>query len=337
MEGSVRRFLPLLLVAILLGIAPAAQADEPPVCQGKDLIAELEQTDKAGYERVKAEAAKLINAEAKLWRIEKGDLKPSFVFGTIASTDERVTHLVRRVEKAVLAADTILADVADGDEETYTQVIMSLGDQVMFERGDNMLMRLDYPDYVKLRAHMLKTGGSLDYIKGFKPWMFHDYLDVPLCEEIRSRAGLVSLPAAVLQMARQASKKVADIEPMEAGLRREAAQPFDLQLAELTVGIDGIEWLDDWQETLVRAYIDNRLGEYVAYIHWVNEDNPLAKAVFDYNTVELQALSARTRNQALPLLDKGGAFILVYAYDLSGDKGLVALFREAGYTVTPVE
>ncbi len=43
------------------------------------------------------------------------------------------------------------------------------------------------------------------------------------------------------------------------------------------------------------------------------------------------------RDRALPLLGKGGAFIAVGALHLPGDKGLVALFREAGYTVTAVE
>jgi uncharacterized protein YbaP (TraB family) len=43
------------------------------------------------------------------------------------------------------------------------------------------------------------------------------------------------------------------------------------------------------------------------------------------------------RDAAGPLLDEGGVFIAVGALHLSGEKGLVALLREAGYTVTPVE
>jgi uncharacterized protein len=43
------------------------------------------------------------------------------------------------------------------------------------------------------------------------------------------------------------------------------------------------------------------------------------------------------RDKALPLLAEGGAFIGVGALHLPGRQGLVALFREAGYTVTAVE
>ena len=43
------------------------------------------------------------------------------------------------------------------------------------------------------------------------------------------------------------------------------------------------------------------------------------------------------RDKALGYLARGGAFIGVGALHLPGKQGLVALFRESGYTVTAVE
>ena len=43
------------------------------------------------------------------------------------------------------------------------------------------------------------------------------------------------------------------------------------------------------------------------------------------------------RESAVAHLSEGGAFIAVGALHLPGRHGLVALLREAGYTVTPVE
>jgi uncharacterized protein YbaP (TraB family) len=47
--------------------------------------------------------------------------------------------------------------------------------------------------------------------------------------------------------------------------------------------------------------------------------------------------NAKMRNAALPILDKGSAFIAVGALHLPGPTGLVALLRESGFTVTAVE
>ena len=50
----------------------------------------------------------------------------------------------------------------------------------------------------------------------------------------------------------------------------------------------------------------------------------------------LQALLEQEGGMALPLLEKGNAFIAVGALHLPGAEGLVELFRQSGYKVTPV-
>ena len=61
-------------------------------------------------------------------------------------------------------------------------------------------------------------------------------------------------------------------------------------------------------------------------------------AVFDgFKKYLLVDRNAKMRTAALPLLEKGNAFIAVGALHLPGPTGLVALLRESGYTVTPVE
>jgi uncharacterized protein YbaP (TraB family) len=41
--------------------------------------------------------------------------------------------------------------------------------------------------------------------------------------------------------------------------------------------------------------------------------------------------------RAMPLIDRGNAFIAVGALHLPGDKGLVELLRQSGYKVTPLD
>lgn len=62
------------------------------------------------------------------------------------------------------------------------------------------------------------------------------------------------------------------------------------------------------------------------------------RQVFDsYEQSLLVRRNRMMRDNALPYLAEGGAFIAVGALHLPGRHGLVTLLREAGYTVTAVE
>jgi uncharacterized protein YbaP (TraB family) len=51
----------------------------------------------------------------------------------------------------------------------------------------------------------------------------------------------------------------------------------------------------------------------------------------------LTVRNTRMRDAAIPLMAEGGAFIAVGALHLVGREGLVALFREAGFSVYAIE
>jgi uncharacterized protein YbaP (TraB family) len=58
-----------------------------------------------------------------------------------------------------------------------------------------------------------------------------------------------------------------------------------------------------------------------------------------YAAFEEAMITARNRTMAAhaePILDRGNAFIAVGALHLPGEKGLIELFRQDGYTVTAV-
>jgi uncharacterized protein YbaP (TraB family) len=64
----------------------------------------------------------------------------------------------------------------------------------------------------------------------------------------------------------------------------------------------------------------------------------VSPAVFD--AAEQSLLVARNlgmRDRAVDYLAEGGVFIAVGALHLTGKEGLVSLFREAGYVLTPLE
>src|SRR5262245_11002937 len=78
-------------LALLLGHSALA-SDEPgvPSCRGLNILEEMQGTD--AHERILAAASATENTEALLWKIEHGDLPPSFLFGTVHLTDDRITE-----------------------------------------------------------------------------------------------------------------------------------------------------------------------------------------------------------------------------------------------------
>ena len=68
-----------------------AQAKTPEACHGADL-AHVEGLAAAEAAR----ADDLVNADGLMWRIEKPSLAPSYLFGTIHSTDDSALEVARR-------------------------------------------------------------------------------------------------------------------------------------------------------------------------------------------------------------------------------------------------
>jgi len=83
-----------------------AKAEAPEACQGSDL------TQIEGLAAAKAARADdLINGEGLLWRIEKPGLAPSFLFGTIHSTDESALEVARRAARLISGSKTVATEL----------------------------------------------------------------------------------------------------------------------------------------------------------------------------------------------------------------------------------
>ena len=116
----------------------SAEAEPPKPCSGSDL-SQVEGLAAAEAAR----ADDLVNGDGLLWRIEKLGLAPSFLFGTIHSTDESALEIARRaagsingakivatelggpidmIERANITAAT-LAKALDRDHDTFEGVL----------------------------------------------------------------------------------------------------------------------------------------------------------------------------------------------------------------------
>jgi uncharacterized protein len=319
-----------LLGALTLSIA---HAEPTKPCQGSDL------TQVEGLAAAEAARADdLVNGDGLLWSIEKPGLAPSFLFGTIHSTDESALEIARRaarsingakivatelggpidvVEKANITA-AILASALDRDHDTFEGAIAP-EDR---EKIEKFITRLGYPPAF---AHHLK------------PWFLAILTGLPKCEAERESLNLPEVDQFLAETARDLGIEVIGLETTEeqlaaiANLRPQVAAT----LLALTTRDPALN--DDLYVTTLRLYRESRPAEIVAIADALGGLSDVERAAQDeFRRALLQDRNAIMAERAAPLLTSGGAFIAVGALHLAGKTGLIEQFRADGYTVTKV-
>jgi uncharacterized protein len=95
---------------------------------------------------------------------------------------------------------------------------------------------------------------------------------------------------------------------------------------------------NDLMETLVQLYLTRKISAALPFQIAIAKQVGIGDDAFaGFQEKLLIDRNAKMRTTAEPLLQDGGVFIAVGALHLPGKQGLVALLREAGYTVTKVE
>jgi uncharacterized protein YbaP (TraB family) len=327
--------LALRACAFVLGVLTLSLAEAEPLkaCQGSDLA---EVAGVAAAEAARADD--LVNGDGLLWRIERPGLAPSFLFGTIHSTDESALEVARRaaqfingskiaatelggpidsIQKANITAATV-AKALDRDHDTFDGAIAP-GDR---ERIEKFIAGLGYPTEF---AHHLK------------PWFLAILTALPACEAEREARDLPEVDQFLAETAKDLGVKVIGLETPEEQLDAIATLRPDVAATLLTLAARDPGLNDDLYATMLRLYRESRPAEIVAVADAVGGLNEAERAAEDeFMRKLLQGRNAIMAERAAPLLASGGAFIAVGALHLVGKTGLIERFRAMGYTVTTI-
>jgi uncharacterized protein YbaP (TraB family) len=318
-----------LVGALTLSLAHA----EPKPCQGSDL------TQVEGLAAAEsARADDLVNGDGLLWRIEKPGLAPSYLFGTIHSTDESAVEIARRaaqsingakvvatelggpidvIEKANITAAT-LASALDRDHDTFEGAIAP-EDR---EKIEKLVTTLGYPAAF---AHHLKL------------WFLAILTGLPKCEAERESLNLPEVDQFLAETARDLGIKVIGLETTAEQLAAIASLRPQVAATLLTLSARDPALNDDLYATTLRLYRESRPAEIVPIADAVGGLSEAERAAQDeFMRALLQNRNAIMADRTAPLLASGGAFIAVGALHLAGKTGLVEQFRADGYTVTKV-
>ena len=327
----------LTTLALLLGPAATAVA-QTPGCTGKNIVEEMKSTDAKAHARILAAAKATENANAILWKIEKAGTPPSRLFGTMHLSDERINALSPAVKNALGGARRVALEIDDFSSTKLLALLLRERQLVMFTDGRRLEQLLSAEEYKKVADSLSRTGVPGAVARFFRPWVATLLMALSECEKRRMGEGQLPLDARLAKDAKQRGTPVAGLETLEEQFRAMASVPEGDQVEILKAGLRVHDRIDDIIETLTQLYPQRQLGAIWPMQLVLAEKSGISPKVFD--SAEASLLTKRNlvmRDKAAPMLAEGGAFIAVGALHLPGKHGLVALLRQAGYTVTAVE
>jgi uncharacterized protein YbaP (TraB family) len=331
------RVIHLFFLIFLLG-SPAFASDglAAPSCRGLNMLEEMQGTD--AHERILAAASATENTEALLWKVERADLLPSYLFGTVHLTDDRISQHSPAMLAALGASRRLVLELDDFSPDSFLKAFARARDLIVFPDRRRLAQLLTVEEYGKVSGILARSGFPPEMAGAVRPWVATLLMALSDCEQSRMRTGLLSLDAKLARHAQALGIGVTGLETVELQLRAMASVPEADQIAILKAALRTYDRIDDILETTVQLYLGRQTGAIWPLQLALAERVGVSPEAF--TSLEQNLLATRNfgmRESAARHLAEGGAFIAVGALHLPGRHGLVALLREAGYTVTPVE
>ena len=302
------------------------------------MLAELATTDPEVHRQVFEKASQLENSEALLWKIEKAGAAPSYLFGTIHLSDSRVTVMPQKVTDALFPSKKLVLEVADLSDAALGAAMATSAGLLVYADGKHSSKNSRSPNSNVSKPSSKRRDCLAKSAKLLKPWLVSTLLAISDCERRQIDAGMPVVDMRLAEHAKSKGIPVVGLETIELQLAALAGVPDDEQLQMLKVGLNYADRTPDMLETLLQLYLKRQMGAAMPFQIALAEKSGFAASAFDgFQKSLLVDRNVNMAKKAAPLLENGHAFVAVGALHLPGKTGLVALLREAGYTLTAAE
>lgn len=259
-----------------------------------------------------------------LWKIEKADLKPSYLLGTMHSEDVDIVELPEPVMSALQTSSLVSLEMVMDPKN-----MDSLAGAMEIVQGPELPELIGKDLYRQLVPAMSNQGVPEHVLRGLKPWAVAMTLMVP-----KSNTGLFLDRVLYLE----ALAKGKPVEGLETAAEQAAVfdgldQADQVQLVE--EALKAYPKLDEMYAELRAAYLKHDLQALVA----INDaalkegDPAFAQRV---NTRLIDDRNVRMAERMQEGLTSGNTFFAVGALHLPGEQGILQQLRKQGYRVTAV-
>jgi hypothetical protein len=240
------------LVGLALAAAPAL-AEPPPPCHGKDL------SQIAGLAEARQRRADdLVNADGLFWRVDKASLPPSYLFGTIHSTDDEALAIARRAAMQIPEAKIVATELGGPFDVMEKADIGAAMLAQALDRDHDTFADASAPDRGAIEKLVAGRGYPTEFAHHLRLWFLAVLTAAPSCEAKREAFNLPEVDEFLAEQAKAAGIKVVGLETPQEQLDAIASVRPEVAAAMLSVAARDPETNDDVYATLLKLYRQSR-------------------------------------------------------------------------------
>lgn len=323
-----------LAAAAILAVAPlAAQEAAPATCGGTDLMAKAQAQEPEKFAAFVASAGKIPNAEGLLWRVTKDGVAPSYLFGTMHTTEADLVDLAPPVRSAIADSRTIAVELADANGPEAQAEMVGYVTANAFDPASKGLEGLDEAQVAEVKRRLAETGLPAEAVPLLKPWFIGLTLQISPCVTRQIGAGKPTVDATVEKIARDGGKTVVGLEKIKEQLEAASSVQDDAARRMIRDAVATKSSSDDLQATTLALYRGRKVGWYFAMDEATFGAALDVSAYADFLEVIVDKRNRLMLERSSDLLKAGAVTIAVGALHMPGKNGLIELIRAQGYKV----
>ena len=265
---------------------------------------------------------------ARIFLVEREGSPPSWLFGTMHSSDPELLALPKEVRVALERSRVVVGEL-DLEKENMIELFLA----TLLPAGETLQDILP-PELYQRAMAALETAGYPRYMANrFQPWMVAVLLSYDKAELERQREGAVVLDDMLQDMARKRGKGVIGLETAAEQLAIFQNLPLEWQIDYLEMALATPALVGGTDGWLKRLYLAgdhrNMWGAYILANFFVQA--PFGKHFHQTAVVDRDHAMAERLE---PILTEGGAFVAVGALHLPGPDGLLVLLQQQGWHIS---
>lgn len=278
-----------------------------------------------------------------LWKVEGNGLeRPSYVLGTFHMAKADFTDSIRGLNAALENCDQVYGEVNALDEKPDTAFIKKMMGEKYLPEGTTLDSLLT-PEEMTRVNECFKTLLNLDLtnpmyaaVKKLKPSVLCNLLTAKLYSEAEPNMQTEPFDKQLQVYAREHGKEIGGFETMAFQVELlHKMSPVKRQVEILVGTVDHLEEGRDMIKDMFRIYYAQDL-EALGKLYEAQQNTPFGFTT-EQTGIMIYKRNADWVDKMPALMQKGSTLVTVGCAHLPGERGLLQLLKNKGYSVTPVE